>query len=315
MTSSKAPGTAWAFAPGHVTGIFSPELGARDPRGRGSVGAGLVLEAGVLASAEWRAASRPSVRLRSEATQPLPISEDVARRLLSHRPGQLRVRLRHELPIGQGFGMSAAGALATALAVASVTGDSHQRAVETAHLADLYGGGGLGGVSAILAGGLEVRDRPGIPPWGHVRHYPTSGTAFVIVAGSAMPSPRLLGDPRFLRRVERAATPGLARLRGRASFSNFLHEAERFTDDLRLGPPQILRRVHALRSPETRVAQAMFGRSLFAVPRTRRARELLIARLTRLGLRAAEIPLARRGARVLSRPSSRRGHYGFGPGD
>jgi pantoate kinase len=311
----KAAGTAWAFAPGHVTGIFSPELGARDPRGRGSVGAGLVLEAGVIASAEWRAAPRPSLQLLSEVTRPLPISEDVARRLLSHRPGQLRVRLRHELPIGQGFGMSAAGALATALAVASVTGDSRRRAVETAHLADLYGGGGLGGVSAILAGGLEVRDRPGVPPWGHARHYPASGAAFLVVAGSAMPSPRLLGDPGFLARVEQAASPGLARLRGRASFSSFLREAERFTDDLRLGPPQILRRVHALRSPETRVAQAMFGRSLFAIPRTRRAREHLIGRLTRLGLRAAEIPLARRGARMLSGPSPQRGLRGFGPED
>jgi pantoate kinase len=315
VTSSKAPATAWAFAPGHVTGIFSPELGARDPRGRGSVGAGLVLEAGVLASAEWRAGPRPSLQLQSDVIQPLPISEDVARRLLSHRPGQLRLRLRHELPIGQGFGMSAAGALATALAVASVTGASHRRAVETAHLADLYGGGGLGGVSAILAGGMEVRHRPGIPPWGHVRHYPTSGTVFVVVAGLAMPSPTLLGDPRFLRRVERAASPGLARLRAHASFSSFLREAERFTDGLRLGPPQVLRRVHVLRSPDTPVAQAMFGRSLFAVPRTSGARELFIARLTQLGLRAAEVPLARRGARTLSGPPPRHGRHGLGPGD
>jgi len=269
------------------------------------VGAGLVLEAGVLACAEWQASRRPSMRIRSDVTQPLPISEEVARRLLARRPGQLRITLGHELPIGQGFGMSAAGALATALAIASATGDSRRNAIEVAHLADLYGRGGLGGVSAILAGGMEIRERPGIPPWGLVRHYPASGTAFVIVAGDAMPSPGLLRDARFLGRVQRAAEPGLGRLRRRPSLSNFLLEAERFTDALRLGPPPVLRRAHELRSEDTRVAQAMFGRSLFAMARTRRARTALVSTLTRLGFRAAEVPLARRGARVLPGPPHR----------
>lgn len=297
MPRSIAPRTGRAFAPGHVTGIFSPELGARDPRARGSVGAGLVLQAGVFASAEWHASARSSVQIRSDVTQPLPISLDVARRLLARRPGRLRITLRHELPIGQGFGTSAAGALATALAVAAATGDSRQRAVEVAHLADLFGGGGLGGVASILAGGLEVRETPGVPPWGRVRHYPAAGTVFVAIGGTAIPSPALLGNSRFLKRVEDAARPGLSRLRQRPSLPDFLLEAEGFTDALRLGPPSLLRQVHKLRTKDTRVAQAMFGRSLFAMPLSGPARTALISTLTRLGLRAAEVPLARAGAR------------------
>jgi pantoate kinase len=208
--------------------------------------------------------------------------------------------------------MSAAGALATALAVAKATGDSYRTAVEVAHLADLFGGGGLGGVSAILGGGLELREIPGIPPRGRVRHHPARGTVFVIVAGEAMPSPALLGNRRFLTRVERAADRGLDRLKRHASLESFLREAEWFTDALRLGPPYILRRVHELRSTGTRVGQAMFGRSIFAVPRTRRARESLVAQLTRLKLRAAEVPIASRGARVLPGPPHRLVSLGSG---
>ena len=221
------------------------------------------------------------------------------------RPGRLSVRLAHELPIGQGFGMSAAGALATALAVSAATGASRRVAVETAHLADLYGGGGLGGVSAILGGGMEIRERPGIPPRGRVTHFPAPGTVFVVVAGTAMPSPSLLRNPRFLARVQKAAEPGLARLRRRPDFSTFLQEAERFTDALRLGPTAVLRRVRSLRSANTRVAQAMFGRSLVAVPLNARARTALVSRLTRLNLPAAEVPIATRGARVLPGPPHR----------
>lgn len=305
MSSGNPPTTGWAFAPAHVTGIFSPALGARDSRARGSVGAGLVLEAGVLAHAEWRPSSRPAIHIHSDVPGPLPISDEVARRLLAGRPGRLDLALGHELPIGQGFGMSAAGALATALAVAFVTGSSRRKAIEVAHLADLYGGGGLGGVSAILGGGWELRARPGIPPRGRIRHFPTHGTAFVIVAGAAMPSPALLRNPRFLGRVGRASGVGLARLDRRPSLDRFLAEAERFTDALRLGPPAVLRTVHALRTVDTRVAQAMFGRSLFAVPRTPRARAVLVDRLTRRGLRAAEVPIAARGAQTLPGPPQR----------
>jgi pantoate kinase len=295
--------TGWAFAPGHVTGIFSPELAARDPRGRGSIGAGLVLDAGVYASAEWQASRHATLQLHSDMARRLPISEDVARRLLARRPGALRITLHHELPIGQGFGMSAAGALATALAVARATGESEVKAREVAHLADLYGHGGLGGVSAILGGGLELREGPGIPPWGRVRHVPSQGTVLLIVAGRAMPSPALLTDSGFLERVQLAAAPGLARLRRHSSLRTFLEESEQFTDLLQLGPPTILRRVHQLRNPEARVAQAMFGRSLFAVTTGPLARKRLVQRLGRLSLRAVEVPIARSGARFLSRPT------------
>jgi pantoate kinase len=209
--------------------------------------------------------------------------------------------------------MSAAGALATALAVTSATGAARQRAPEIAHLADLYGGGGLGGVSAILAGGMEIRVRPGIPPWGLVRHHSATGTVFVAVAGTAMPSPALLRNPQFLRRVQNAAGSGLTRLRRRPTLSNFLAAAEQFTDTLRLGPPEVVRRVHALRAPDVAVAQAMFGRSLFAVPRTKRARDTLVGQLILSGLHAAEVGIARRGARVVPAPPAP--HEGHEPTD
>ena len=293
------PRVGRAFAPAHVTGIFAPSLEARDPRGRGSVGAGIVLEAGVEAVAWWWPSRRASVRLEADVRRKLPISEDVARRLLAHRRGRLILRLKHDLPIGQGFGMSAAGALATALAVAAATGQTRRVAVETAHLADLYGGGGLGGVSAILGGGVETRERPGIPPWGRARHTAATGRVLVAWSRPSIPSPRLLRDPAFLRRVTAAAGPGLRRLMHRPDLRSLMREAERFTDTLALGPASLLRQVHALRSPDVAVVQAMFGRSLVLVPWSLSGRAHAIRGLEHQGLHAVELPIARRGARIV----------------
>ncbi|MCI4352429.1 MAG: hypothetical protein L3K14_03470 [Thermoplasmata archaeon] len=292
--------TARAFAPAHLTGIFAPSFDARDPRGRGSTGAGLVLQVGVHAVVDWRPAERTSVRLRADVADPLPISREVVRRLAPSRPSALQLTLKHDLPIGQGFGMSAAGALATGLAMASALGLPRQQAIETAHLADLFGGGGLGGVSAILGGGLEVRESPGVPPWGKVRHFPCPGSVFLIVAGSPLPSPRLLRNPQFLRRVQAAADPGMTRLGSRPSLRRFLEEAERFTDALRVGPAEVLRRIRALRSKNVSVAQSMLGRSLFAISRTSQARSELVRRLESTRLSAVEVGISARGAFVPS---------------
>lgn len=297
--SRRSAASARAFAPGHVTGLFAPAHVGRDPRARGSIGAGIVLELGVTADARWRPSPRPRLIVRSETRRPLPISEDVARRLAAERGGILEVDLRHDLPIGQGFGMSAAGALATGLAVGKVLGRPRREIVATAHLADLFGGGGLGGVAAILGGGLEVRSAPGIPPWGAVRHGAFPRSVFIGVTGAPMPSPRLLGDPGFLDRVRAAAGRDLARLARRPDPDAFLRASERFTEALGLAPPRLRAVLAALRATGARSAQAMFGRSFYAVPRGAAGRRRLIAALARARLPTVELRADGRGARLL----------------
>ncbi|MGP8078470.1 MAG: hypothetical protein ACLP78_07350 [Thermoplasmata archaeon] len=286
---------ARAFAPGHVTGAFLPQTDARDPRGRGSVGVGLVLDAGVYADAAWSAADRPRLSVTGDGRLPLHISTEVARRLLALRPGRLSVRLRHELPIGQGFGTSAAGALATALAVGRLVGASRQHAVETAHLADLFGGGGLGGVAAILGGGLEIRRRPGIPPFGAIARQPYASPLLVAVVGPPMASPPLLSSPRLLARVA-AAYRNVGELSADVSPGRFWAASEEFTDRLGLAPPEVRRAVRAVRRRGGRAAQAMFGRSFFASLPAGPRRQAILTWLERRGIRALEVRAGRRGA-------------------
>jgi pantoate kinase len=294
---------ARAFAPAHVTGIFRPSDAGRDPRARGSLGAGIVLELGVRAAASFTPSARRSVRVSSDANRPLPISEDVARRLFPPGNGTLAVELRHELPIGQGFGLSAAGATATALAVSRLFGTPRSTAFETAHLADLFGGGGLGGVAAIAGGGgLELRRRAGIPPWGEVDHRPLFGTLFVGVLGGPIPSPRVLHSPRALERIERAAE-GLDELLARPTVPGFFAASERFTDRAGLMSPALRTAVRALRRRGARAGQAMFGRSFFARPDGPRARTAVVEWLRAAGVPAVELAPACGGARAVPSPA------------
>ena len=289
--------TSRAFAPGHVTGIFRPELDRRDPRGRGSVGAGVVLELGVWAEARFLPGPRATVKVVGDAPGPWTISQEVARRLAPRRSGALTVQLTHELPVGQGFGTSAAGALATALAIRAIVGGPRSRAVTVAHLADLFGGGGLGGVAAILGGGLEVRTRAGVPPWGRVVHRPFDARLLIGVVGRPIPSPSVLTDPRALRRIV-AASRGWSTLARRPTPERFFDRAERFTDRAGLASPAVLRTVRALRQRRAWACQAMFGESFFALPRTPESRGECLEWLRGRGIRAVEIHAATHGARA-----------------
>jgi pantoate kinase len=298
--------TAAAFAPGHLTCWFVPRESVPDPRGRGSVGGGIALALGVHARVTYRPDGPTRTRFVTSPPRSVPISREVVRRLRRGRRGEIRVELVHELPIGQGFGMSAAGALATALAAARVLGDPRRRAIEVAHLADLFGRGGLGGVAAILEGGLEWRRRAGVPPWGEVRHRRWTGTIELIVIGPPIDSPSVLSDPRFLDRVRRAGRSAERRLDGRFNATSLFATAERFTDEVRLGPGSLRDTLAALRGPGVRVGQAMFGNCLYAIPSTRGAAARLRGRVEALCLRAIRTRGSARGARFERASTSRR---------
>lgn len=298
MTWPRADGLvrrALAFAPGHITGFFSPSVDARDPRARGSTGAGVVLELGVLAEARAVPARASRVTIRADVAGPLPISEEVARRLVPPHSADVSVRLTHQMPVGQGFGMSAAGALSTALAVAQIFGISRQRTAEVAHLAELFGGGGLGGIAAILGGGLEFRARAGVPPYGRVVHRAFHPSMIVGIVGDPIPSPRTLRDPRVLRRIVAASEDAWTADRG-PTVVEFLDASQRFTDGVRLAPPHLVRTLRAIRTEGGWAAQSMFGQSFFAVPRSRGARRRVLQELERRRIPAVEIPAGRTGA-------------------
>jgi len=303
MTGSRDR-VARAFAPGHITGIFRPDVTSRDPRGRGSVGAGVVLELGVWAEATHSPGTRTRVQVEGDGPGPWPISEEAARRMAYGLPGRVTVRLLHQVPVGQGFGTSAAGALATALAVGALAGRSRAEAVAVAHLSDLFGGGGLGGVSSILGGGLEVRLRPGIPPIGKAVHRPFPPSLLIGVVGKPIPSPEVLRDPRALRRISQASA-GWERLRDHPTVGQFLRVSERFTDRAGLSSPTIIRAVRSLRRCGAWAGQAMFGESFFAVPRSSSARTKCLEWLREEDLPAVELHAAGSGARwVRSLPAS-----------
>jgi len=156
---------------GHVTLLFSIHSNSLLSRNQGSKGAGFCLEDGVEVSIKRTENETDKISVTtidgSILDGGLKLYSDLIEsfRELFQINERIDVDVRLELPISQGFGMSAAGLLATSLCLGEFfdRGDEGQLA-RLAHRIERQISGGLGDILGLWAGGCELRTKPGSPP-------------------------------------------------------------------------------------------------------------------------------------------------------
>ena len=156
---------------GHVTLLFSIHSNSLLSRNQGSKGAGFCLEDGVEVSIKRTDNETDKISVTtidgSTLDGGLKLYSDLIEsfRELFQINERIDVDVRLELPISQGFGMSAAGLLATSLCLGEFfdRGDEGQLA-RLAHRIERQISGGLGDILGLWAGGCELRTKPGSPP-------------------------------------------------------------------------------------------------------------------------------------------------------
>ena len=309
---SLEPARAAAFSPGHVTGLFEIHDEHADPERRGSRGAGFSLAEGAVTVVEVEPADslvvevtldrEPAeaattrealVTLLKEAVKlgKIPLNKDAPKG--SRARVRVRVATEHQLPVSQGFGMSAAGALSASLALAKCLRMGRSDAVRAAHLAEVANRTGLGDVVGAALGGFEVRVKPGLPPWGNVQNFVGYGDAVLCVVGGKLETRRILSDPEKRAGVNAAGGRALDALLKSPSLQVFLEQSQRFARESGLLTPDLERAMHAAK-PHGHASMSMLGNSLFAfgnVPR-------LADALAPFG-EVRVVPVSEAGARVV----------------
>ncbi len=156
---------------GHVTLLFSVNSKQLLARNQGSKGAGFCLEDGVESTVRILNQGEDKVSVRTMDGELFVEGNELYIELLKSFRNVFKIRssveidVKLELPISQGFGMSAAGLLATSLALGELfdRGDEGQLA-RLAHRIERNISGGLGDILGLWAGGCELRITPGSPP-------------------------------------------------------------------------------------------------------------------------------------------------------
>ena len=227
--------SAKAFSPAGISSFF--EICDSTADGKpitnleqvGARGGGFSIEKGVLTDVSVAKAENPAIitfindRLHPEAET----TRTIVQMLLKKTQETYKVVVKHriDVPIGAGFGSSAAGALTTALALSRALNLNltYNQLGRIAHIAEVKCKTGLGTVGPLMLGGCILTIEPGSPGTALIDRIPISADN-VIVAGviGSIPTKELLSSSQRRREVNRWGRKTLENILAEPSVENFL---------------------------------------------------------------------------------------------
>ncbi len=262
---------ASAFVPGHITGFFKP-VEHHELSKMGSMGCGVVLNRGVYTSAEVMDADANDVHVFLDGDEvDFPISADVAWELLRKAGSKSEARIYHqvEVPIGQGFGASAAGSLGTALALSRALDlpMTLNQCGAIAHVSEVRNATGLGDVIAECTGGMVLRLAPGAPGIGAVDKIPCSESLNVVawVVGGPLSTKQVLRDESKMKKIQAVAEKCIGAFMKRPTPESFLRISKQFAMESGLMSADIARAVKVLEEKGIVGSMIMLGNSVFTL--------------------------------------------------
>jgi pantoate kinase len=216
-----------AFCPGHLTGFFQVREHL-DIDSTGSRGAGICLTMGATTKVTaTRGRGRIEVLVNGIRDQ-APVTRQAMAMLMDSPEHDIKVETRLDLPMRQGFGMSAAGALSTALAITDIMGLDFDDALRAAHHAEVLHRAGLGDVMAMSRGGITFRRREGLPPHGVVERLGKDIPLVIAIVGPEILTSSVLEDREMAERVDVVGGQCISSLESSPSLANFFRLCEEF---------------------------------------------------------------------------------------
>lgn len=273
------PKTAKTFSPSGISSFF--EICDQNANGKpivdlervGARGGGFGFEKGVLTEVTVEESEKNSVQvfINGELAPRAETTRTVVKSLQGMRDQAFSVAVRHEVavPVGAGFGSSAAGALGTAFALSQALGLSLScnQLGRIAHVAEVKCHTGLGTVSPLLVGGCVITVEPGAPGISVIDRIPLTDD-YRIVAGVFRPLPtkKVLASPEIRRKVNRCGRETLDKILTCPSLENFLKASKEFAVKSGFATPRVLKLMElAEEAGVVGVAQNMMGEAVHAV--------------------------------------------------
>ena len=226
---------AKAFSPAGISSFFeicdqtSDGKPITDLEHAGSRGGGFGIQKGVWTEVTVSEQETNAVRvfINGKFAPEADTTKTVLQVLLNKAEKTYDVVVNHqvEVPIGAGFGTSAAGALTAGLALSKALGlpITYNQIGRIAHVAEVQCKTGLGTVGPLMLGGCVLTVEPGAPGISVIDRIPLSND-YLIVAGVFDPTPtkQVLASAEKRREVNRWGKKTLEAILAEPSVENFM---------------------------------------------------------------------------------------------
>jgi pantoate kinase len=266
---------AVAFAPGHISGFFEPVYINQDLTKTGSRGAGINVSLGAMSEVVAESATKQDFEIFvNDESSDAPVTKLALKYLVGEKPLHVVVKTRLELPVGQGFGMSAAGALSASFALAKIVGVSNTDALKASHCAEVQLRTGLGDVFASYFGGVEIRRAAGLPPWGMIEHIPGKCDLVLCVIGKKIDTKKVLTDPTKMENITAVGRYCTKKLLENPSIESLFSLSQIFAKKTGLVDKRVLAAIDAA-NHFGMASMCMLGNSVFAAGNTDKLHQTL----------------------------------------
>jgi pantoate kinase len=226
--------------------------------------------------------------------------------LIGPETSGLGIRIEHQVsvPIGAGFGASAAGTLSAALALADAVGIDHtvDQIALAAHRAEIVSRTGLGTVPALLRGGFVLIRKAGGPGIAVIDQIP-SRSSYRVVACHFGPisTSQVLGTANLRRVVNRAGARAMRRILAKPTAERFMLESRAFAEQIGLLSRRARHAVEvAIGAGAIGATQNMLGDAIHALAEEQTA--IVVERRLRRAFPKAQVfasEIERAGARLI----------------
>lgn len=247
------------FVPGHVTGFFNIENHEISLK-NGSCGAGFLLSRGV------KTTISPSDKISIDVNQgDETVIEEVLKIL--EIDDTFKITQDIQLPIGAGFGTSAASAFSLTLAINEFLnlGYSPELCGQIAHMAEINLGAGLGDVIAQTGKGIVLRTKPGAPGIGEIESFRKDVFIAYKTFGTIKTSD-IISDPHHREVLSQVGLKYLELFEKETTLENFLSFSNSFSIETELMSDEVRNLVDYFNSTEDILgsSMAMLGNTVFA---------------------------------------------------
>ncbi len=314
------------FVPSHITGFFSI-YDNEDPLLKGSLGVGVLLDKGVvteidfkenfnLNDSEFTVSNTNGLSIiingkKDEYNQVIILKtieimeKDLKEKVIDFDLSNIIINQDIQVPIGCGFGTSAASALGTAISINELfdLGLSLEECGKYAHLAEVELDTGLGDVIGELSRGIVLRTKVGAPGYGEAKSivphektgfgvFESLSSDFYVIAKSLgeISTASVIQDPKHKKLITQVGEETLEKFNEKddgivigSKFKNkfnvavdsefneeetikkFMKSSLHFAKKTHLISDDLLKLVHELHGKVLGSSMAMLGNTLFAI--------------------------------------------------
>jgi len=130
----------------------------------------------------------------------------------------------------------------------------------------------------LLFGGIEIRKKAGLPPWGLIEHIPGAYPVVLCVIDKKIATQSILSNPSHMKKIQKYGNLCTNKILENPSMENMFTLAKWFATQTGLISPNIQSALNSIKN-HANASQCMLGNSIFAIGDT----EKIVQKLSNFG--------------------------------